>query len=244
MHRVAFALLGAVVLCAGATSSVSAQDIFDVLTSRMPVANWTGFYVGGNVGYGWAKDDSSATSSIGGASASTFTMKGLSAGGQIGANVQFSGPWVIGIETDFQASWQKFDGPANATNLTNSVGFAPPATETVRMEWFGTTRARFGYAADRVLIYGTGGVAYAVVKTNGNTGALTIINDSPVKIGWAAGGGVEVMLDRNWTLKGEYLHLDLGVSKDDYVTAGGVTASLQQKITDEIVRVGVSYLFR
>jgi outer membrane immunogenic protein len=244
MRRIVLAIFAAALsLCA--TEIASAQDILRMIRSPVPVATWTGFYVGGNVGYGWAKDNSTATSSVPGTAASTFTMKGMIAGGQIGVNVQFSGPWVIGIESDFQGSWQKLNGPGNTTNLNISAGFAAPQNETTSIDWFGTTRARFGVADNQFLVYGTIGLAYAAVRTQASSAGLTIIKDSPVKIGWAAGGGIEVMLSRNWFLRGEYLHLDFGGSTDAYTTAGGaITADLHQRITDDIVRFGVNYMFR
>src|SRR5262249_50393094 len=110
-------------------------------------------------------------------------------------------------------------------------------------DWFGTTRGRLGYAADGILVYGTGGVAYGAIKSTGGANGFTQINDSPVKIGWAAGGGVEVTLTRNWTLRGEYLHLDFSGSSDRLV-AGAVVGDLHQRITDDIVRFGVNYMFR
>jgi outer membrane immunogenic protein len=243
MRRIILAIAAAA-LSFSAIGNVSAQDILRALYSPVPIATWTGFYVGGNFGYGWAKDSSSASSATG-TSASSFTMRGMIAGGQLGVNVQFSGPWVIGIESDFQGSWQKLDGPGNTTNLNRSVGFAAPSNETTSMDWFGTTRARFGVAADQFLVYGTAGLAYAAIRTQASTAGLTIIKDSPVKIGWAAGGGIEVMMSRNWMLRGEYLHLDFGGFTDRYTTAGGtITADLHQRITDDIVRVGVNYFFR
>ena len=244
MRRIVFSVFAATALSAGAIEIASAQDILHMIYAPAPVANWTGFYIGGNFGYGWAKDSSTATSSVPGTAASSFTMKGTIAGGQLGMNVQL-GKWVLGIESDFQGSWQKLDGPGNATNLNNSVGFAPPTNDTTSMDWFGTTRGRLGVAADRFLVYGTAGLAYASVRTQASTAGFTIIKDSPVKIGWAAGGGIETMVGQNWIIRGEYLHLDFGGSSDTYTTAGGaITATLHQRITDDIVRVGVNYMFR
>jgi outer membrane immunogenic protein len=243
MRRMSMAIATAA-LCFGAAGNVSAQDILRQMYSPVAAATWTGFYAGGNFGYGWARDSSSVDASNGGQAASSFTIKGVNAGGQIGANLQFSGPWMTGIESDIQKSWQRFDGPnGNLSNLNSAAGFALPTTERVSLEWFGSTRARFGYAASAVLIYGTGGVAYGQVKTKGGANGFTQINDSPVKFGWAAGGGIEAMVSRNVSIRGEYLHLDFGGTTEAY-GAGGLTANLHQKITNDIVRVGVNYMFR
>jgi len=246
MRRMSLVIVAAA-LSFGAVENVSAQDILHAMYSRVPVVNWTGFYVGGNFGYGWTNVESSANSVLGSA-ASSFKMKGVIAGGQLGMNVQFSGPWLIGIESDFQKSWQKLNGPGNTAVLNRSVGVGGLAiNETDDMDWFGTTRFRMGVAQDRVLFYGTAGVAYASIRTRASSAGISIINGTPVKIGWAAGGGIEAMLTRNWTVKAEYLYLDFGGYTDPYIYTGtvpGTPVDLHQRITDQIVRFGVNYYFR
>ncbi len=234
----------AAVLSFGAVSNVAAQDILRAMRSP-PVASWTGFYAGGNFGYGWARDASMAEASTGGQASSSFKMNGLSAGGQIGGNIQYYGPWVAGLESDIQASWQKFDGPpgGNLSNLNSAAGFAAPTTERVSIDWFGTTRGRLGYSANTVLVYGTAGVAYAQFKTTGGSNGFQQINSAPVRFGWTAGGGVEAMIGRNFSVKGEYLHMDFSAASDDFA-AGTIRATLHQRVTNDLVRVGVNYFFR
>src|SRR5262249_50315510 len=96
---------------------------------------------------------------------------GIIGGAQIGFNVQ-SGVFVFGLEADFQGSGQKDDArrvDAFAATVTGSVGpaavvgelFGSTETEyTSKIEWFGTVRGRLGVAADNVLFYATGGLAY------------------------------------------------------------------------------------
>jgi len=243
MKRLLSVVVAAAVLSAGAISNVAAQDILRLMRSP-PVASWTGFYVGGNFGYGWAKDSSTATTITGtaGQGASSFTMKGMVAGGQLGAQIQ-SDKFVAGIESDLQGSWQKFTGPANATNLYSALGVAFTGNDSVSIDWFGTTRLRAGVAVDNVLIYGTGGVAYGAVKSTANLAGVSLLKDSPVKLGWAGGGGVEALLSRNWTVRAEYLHIDFGATDEQYIS-GGTQLNLHQRITDDIVRVGVNYIIR
>jgi len=243
MIRSFLAMAAVIAVSIAANGSASAQDILRSLYSPRPVANWTGFYIGGNAGYGWARDSSNALSPLG-SSASSFTMKGLSAGGQIGGTVHVYGPWVMGIESDLQASWQKFDGPGNATNLINAVGFPPATAETTRMDWFGTTRLRMGIAEDRVLFYGTAGLAYGNVKFDASTAGFTVVDYNPVQFGWTAGGGIELMLTHNWTLRGEFLHIDFGGFTTRFTTSTGVIDDLHQRITNDIVRLGVNYYIR
>ena len=244
MRRVTSAVVAAA-LSLGAIGTVSAQDILREMRSPVAPLTWTGFYAGGNFGYGWGRDSSSVNASNGGQSASSFTMKGASAGAQIGMNMQLYGSWMTGIESDFQKSWQKFDGPnGNLSNLNAAIGFAAPTNERVSIEWFGTTRGRVGYAAGAFLVYGTGGVAYGQIKTTGGINGFTQINDTPVKFGWVAGGGVEAMIGRNFSIRGEYLHMDFGATTEGYSTAGGITATLHQKITNDVVRIGLNFFFR
>src|SRR5712671_7661251 len=71
-----------------------------------PVYNWTGFYIGGNVGYSWGRSRDTATLTTG-AGTVLFTdvassrMDGVVGGGQMGYNYQTAN-WLWGIETDFQ----------------------------------------------------------------------------------------------------------------------------------------------
>ncbi|WP_166301964.1 outer membrane protein [Bradyrhizobium sp. 2S1] len=99
---------------------------------------------------------------------------------------------------------------------------------TSKIDWFGTVRSRIGFVpAERLLIYATGGLAYGEVKTNitnsevFSTGLsrLWLGNNSDIRVGWTAGGGLEYAFPGNWTLRGEYLYVDLGGS--------GTTATFQ-----------------
>ena len=98
-------------------------------------------------------------------------------GGQVGYNIQ-RGNLVFGVETDIQGS-----------SITASGAHST-------LDYFGTVRARAGYAFDRALVYGTGGYAYGGTHCSAcssNTGD-----------GWAAGGGVEYKINPSWSVKGEY----------------------------------------
>ncbi len=107
------------------------------------------------------------------------SINGGFGGGQVGYNIQ-RGNLVFGVETDIQGS-----------SITAS---GAPST----LEYFGTVRARAGYAFDRALVYGTGGYAYGGTNVHGNnTGD-----------GWAAGGGVEYKINPSWSVKGEYQRVE------------------------------------
>jgi outer membrane immunogenic protein len=164
---------------------------------------WAGWYAGLNIGYEWADVRNSAAH-----------PRGIAGGAQAGYNWQF-GQFVLGGETDLQ-----FTG-ANDT-------FAPWKFSN---PWFGTLRARVGYAMNNILFFGTGGLAYGDVKAE-NLGA----NETHTMLGWAAGAGMEVGLTPNWSAKAEYLYMDLG--NHTYTLTGndlGLRAS--------ILRLGVNYHF-
>jgi outer membrane immunogenic protein len=98
--------------------------------------NWSGFYAGLNLGYGWGKVTNTG-----------INPSGILGGGQVGYNWQ-SGQFVFGAETDLQAS--------GASDTFTAFKFSNP--------WFGTLRGRAGYAFNNFLVYGTLGLAYGDLR--------------------------------------------------------------------------------
>jgi outer membrane immunogenic protein len=102
--------------------------------------------------------------------------------------------------------------------------------------------------APTVLLYATGGLAYAQVDVNTTLVGATRSppNYNP---GWTAGGGVEAAIGGGWSAKIEYLYLDLGrvsgVSNSAVVSPSGVLliGSFNSRVTDNIVRAGFNYNF-
>jgi outer membrane immunogenic protein len=223
---------GALLLGAGAASAAdlprrTAPPATPVFTA-VPVFTWTGFYVGANAGYGWHTKDSS--SSFAGAD---DDRGGFVGGGQIGFNYQM-GPLVTGLEADLQyADLQRRGYTASGVTVT---GTDDP--------WFGTVRGRLGFAADRFLVYGTGGLAYGNVGNqrfyDAVTGATYGADDT--KVGWTLGAGVEYAFTNNLTAKVEGLYVNLG-DKDRTYTAGGVTYGDRTNGEFGVVRAGVNYKF-
>jgi outer membrane immunogenic protein len=146
---------------------------------------WTGFYLGINGGGGWGESQWDGVGS--------FRVSGGLIGGTIGYGWQ-SNRVVIGAEGDID--WSGIRG--------SSTVFCPPGCST-RGYWLSTVRGRLGYSFERVLPYLTGGLALGNINATipGFPGGST---SNP---GWTIGGGVEVMIVNNVSLKAEYLFVDL-----------------------------------
>jgi outer membrane immunogenic protein len=202
-----------------------------------PAYNWAGFFIGGTVGYGLGRNDSTFAEPAG-AEAFSLSPRGFDGGGIVGYNWQF-GSWVVGIEGDFQGS----TGSGYLTSLADTT------TIDQKLSWFGTARGRLGYSFGQALIYGTAGAAFGEVKESITQGA-TSASFSHSKSGFAVGGGIENKLDLfgmlgpNWTTRTEYLFLDLGSLTDTLVPVTGAPAqTLNSNINEHIWRTVVTYKF-
>lgn len=172
-----------------------------------PAPNWTGWYLGGNFGYGWGGGDSKA--SVPGFSTDTGTFAGIVdtpglsskransidgwfGGVQTGYNWQLAPSWLIGVETDFQRAGQK--GALNKSDdfassiLTPDAGVGLgdcpcPVTGSsslryeTNLQWFGTARGRVGFNTNSMMFYGTGGLAYGRFQVNGKSSASVSVAD-------------------------------------------------------------------
>ena len=128
----------------------------------MPAYNWSGFYIGGNVGYGWGDVECDHISAM----AVSGKPDGCFGGGQIGWNWQAPGsPWVWGVEVDSQ--WAEHREDSSDRRLAGGV----VANAFSRLDYFGTARLRLGYAWDRVMFYGTGGLAWGTNEIGGSVDA-------------------------------------------------------------------------
>jgi outer membrane immunogenic protein len=212
--------------------------------------SWAGFYLGVNLGYGVGQGNGSIPFGPGAAvPAGVFSFDsqpvGLLGGGQAGYNAQF-GSIVLGVETDIQG------GNIN-DNVTCVAQCAAGTGITLSQElsWFGTTRARAGWASGPVLTYVTGGVAYGATDTKLNAslaGAAGSIDVNSTKVGWTWGTGVEAAVDGNWSVKLEWLYVDLGTSSGSITVSpgggvAGVPVGVSTKYQEQIFRGGLNYKF-
>jgi outer membrane immunogenic protein len=264
-----------------AVPAASAADMAPRYTKAPPVMvevwNWTGFYIGGNAGYSWGRSntDVSFFNTVTGApivlppgsiTSSSFDMNGGIAGGQAGYNWQ-TGNYVLGVEADIQ--WSGERGRAAYSCAATIAGgvclpgltFLPAgATGTTlalseSLDWFGTVRGRAGVlVTPKVLLYGTGGLAYGSIKTSGvlsgfnpNGGVVAFAgSSSDTRVGWTVGAGAEAMITQNWTAKLEYLYMDLGrFNSATFTLAPGslIGVNVSSNFTDHILRAGINYKF-
>lgn len=232
--------------------------------------SWSGFYVGASVGasnasseqrldptsqWGTAGSDAlSVLSATGSFSTRDWTALG---GGQAGYNWQF-GSIVLGLEGGVEA---------RRLSVSRDTGvLAPPPNSaqigtyqyvaSVRSDWEALLRGRAGYAFAGTLVYVTGGLALSQLKQSQRAefisqcggGALctTDSSSSGLVTGWTAGVGVEYMLMRNWSIRGEYQHTDFG-SFGGALPPLGISPLLsfdkQNKLSEDNLQIGLNYRF-
>jgi len=191
--------------------------------------SWTGFYLGANVGGAWSDGHGTATIAPYGSGPLSGSGDTFIYGGQIGYNYQVRS-WVIGAEADLQGTTS--EGSLNGFAGTTAY------TSDAEVDYFGTVRARLGYSWDRLLVYGTAGLAYGKNSIDGVIGG-TAFSASDTYYTYTVGGGAEYALTDNWSLKGEYLFVG---TPEGLATPPG-TSNLSGSLNTNIVRAGVNYRF-
>jgi outer membrane immunogenic protein len=240
------------VLSIGVASAALAADLPAPTLSPIyvptlpPVYNWTGFYIGGNLGGGLST--SSFSDPLGNVFAESNGGGTFLGGGQIGINYQFWGGVVIGAEADFD--WLPNTNTAIST-LANPPGMntGSTATLTINNRWLTSVTGRVGYAFDRVLFYGKGGGAW--VGSNNPTvavdGAPVTIATSNSNLGWTGGLGVEWAFWGNWSARFEYDFVGLNSQAFTIpASVGGLPAGDQFSSSNRNIQmgnVGLNYKF-
>ncbi|MCK1478024.1 porin family protein [Bradyrhizobium sp. 197] len=262
----AVASVGSVIL---GPASVQAADLAAQYTKApmmAPAYNWTGFYVGGNVGGQWGSADpttstvfdppgyfaASSVPAINAVGAQGVNSSSVTGGLTAGYNWQVNHA-VLGLEGDI--NYFGFKGSATASAVypcCAPTGFT--VSSQVSADWLATIRGRIGFlAAPTWLLYATGGAAIAEVKGNFNfTDTFAAATESAAfrdtRLGWTAGVGTEYAVGGGWSLKAEYLYVDLGRSTvtSTNLLGGAFPANVFTHSVDlksNIVRVGVNYKF-
>lgn len=223
-----------------------------------PVFTWTGFYAGVNAGVVWADSAhprifDTETGVAVPFPLSTHNRNGVTVGGTVGYNIQFDSGFVAGVEADL--AWANLDRKSDLA-ITEIEGGLPVVTMgefSNKIEYFGTARARLGFAATpSLLIYATGGLAYADVKHSARVVTVDSTETevftgsaSSTKWGYALGAGIEYALGSNWSLKGEYLYVGLPDTKYFVhdVSDGEAVVQVKEKNSFSTVRIGLNYRF-
>jgi outer membrane immunogenic protein len=272
MRHLVVASLTATSLGLGLSAVASAADLGPApapapVYTKAPAAvpfSWTGFYIGGNAG--WVESTGNnitdtgtdtGASGLGSALAaggipSTINLpyNGFIGGGQAGYNWQ-AGMWLFGIEADFDAVSAK--ASFNSGPIT-APGFVPITTSASReLEWLSTVRGRLGVTSGPFLAYVTGGAAFGerqlgigAVAPAGVPPLDAFTTTTNTAAGWTVGGGAEWMFAPHWSVKAEYLYVDLSdISSTIPYAYGGNTSTLTGTAHDRenIARGGINYHF-
>ncbi len=195
MKKFLIAGIAAVAFC-GAPALAADMPTKGPVYKAEPMFNWTGFYIGGNVGYGWG--GSAEKDPATGVGVAAIHAKGPAAGGQFGLNYQM-GHVVVGVQGD--VDWININGTDHAC----SNGALTCHGHNV---WFDTLVGRVGYAVDRVLYYTKGGAAWLheEFQQTANVGVLCVVpcKGSATYTGWIVGAGVEYAFAPNWSVAVDY----------------------------------------
>jgi outer membrane immunogenic protein len=212
---------------------------------------WSGLYMGIHAGYAWGESAGESFLLDGTPSGSgTLDTDGPLWGMQVGYNLMLGPNLRVGVEGDFSLS--AVDG--------SSVGCgATGCSETdSRGDWAGTARGRLGYATNGLLIYATGGFAFAhgeatrtIVSVTGMNKAIVgqSASVSGTNTGYVYGGGVEWAFapnSPNWSLKFEYLRRHFDDNENRFIFPAKFTNASRISISDstqDSVRIGLNYRF-
>ncbi len=216
------------------------------LVYKSPAASstydWTGFYVGGDSGYGRETTNGTLTTAAGAPLAPySYDVSGPLAGVFAGGNYQFN-RFVIGAEGDWQ--WSRLTGNNQALAPIGAAGAFPagPFTISTTTKDYGSIRARFGFAYDRFLAFGTAGWAWGNPSTSyALTGAAPFVTNGGNSNGWTTGAGVEYGLADNMLGRIEYRYTNLATSSFVSVATNSANGSNRVPISD--LRFGIAYRF-
>jgi outer membrane immunogenic protein len=215
----------ALALCVATSSSASAADLptaapFLPAAYVSPVYNWTGVYVGGNIGAAWSGLSGSNFSDTIGSTFTAPTNVQFMGGGQVGVNYQFWGGVVIGAEAMFDWLPSTKNAQITATASDGTAAFM----DTINNRWLTTATGRLGYAWDRVLLYGKAGGAWLGASSPGISvgGApVTLTSSNNSDFGWTAGFGLEWAFWNDWSVRAEYDYV--GLNNQSFTLAPGPT---------------------
>ncbi len=196
-------MAGAIVAGAGGALAQSSHD-------------WTGFYAGGAVGYGFFDAKDRPPMGNGGPD-----PDGVMGTAFAGANFQ-TGQFLLGVEADISGG-----------DLKESRDWLTP----LEINYVGTLRGRAGFSMGDMLLYATGGFAYSRMKA---THSIPVVSAREIYVGWTVGGGVDLNAGEKWFLRAEYLYTDLGTDRFNFP---GIGHPHTVSVDGSMVRLGVGFQF-
>ena len=193
------------------------------MIAAVPVFTWTGFYVGVNAGYGWnTNDNNNYFDPVFGSSAAAVATAASSAVARSATTTRSASSSSVSRRTSSTPT-------SAAAAATFGQGFL--GDDSNDGHWFGTVRARAGFAFDRALVYATGGFAYGDIGTRRSVyhrrsrQRAIYGNDNGTNTGWVLGGGVEYAFTNNLTAKVEGLYVNLDSKNDNFRRLSSATTS-------------------
>jgi outer membrane immunogenic protein len=243
-------VLAASILAASAVGASAADLAARPYTKAPPmmvaIYDWSGFYIGGNAGYGSSRKCFSREQDSTRAGRVVLTpaldegchnATGGVVGGQVGYRWQ-SRNWVFGLEA--QGDWADLRG-------SNPLAFAAAGTNQTKIDSLGLFTGQVGYAWNNVLLYFKGGAALTHDKYNGVFTATNVVFDaaSETRLGGVAGVGLEFGFTPNWSVAFEYDHLFMGGRSLDFTAVTTSAFSRTDRIRQDVdlATVRLNYRF-
>ena len=213
--------------------------------------SWTGCYLGGHIGGGWAQKDITdpvqvvQDSFLGAGSTLGVTTVGPSPtgvviGGQIGCDYQFASNFVIGVEGAASGSTMR-----STRNVGLPLGNPDVALVKANTDFLPSLTARIGYPFDNMLLYARGGAALAGDKyefSGSFTGLPFDFNGNDNRFGWVVGGGVDWAFTPHWSVNLEYDYYRFGhgnVMMIDQINAFSGVVDVRQNV--QLVKLGFNF---
>jgi opacity protein-like surface antigen len=243
---------------AEAAAAKKSANVYKAPATAQTETSWTGFYVGANAGGVWSNSDLTWTAhpadfpghdaAIDAPGTGNIRSAGFTSGGQLGFNYQIKSI-LLGLEADY--GYTALSGTRTALAIP-AFGPAEPIAESFDSDFLATFRARLGVVNGSWLVYATGGAAAARVNFNDSIvfpalGSINAASANVIAAGWTAGGGVEWAFCSNWSVKAEYLHVDLGKESDRSFSSAPPFVIPRiihdHSLTEDLARVGLNYRF-
>jgi outer membrane immunogenic protein len=248
MKRLGLGLLTSVLAAAAFSPFAHAADLpvpaapAPVNYYRPALYDWTGLYLGGNIGAGFMRDNATqwfgapANAAIGNIVGNIpVNPVGALGGGQVGFNYEFA-PWVVGVE----AMWSGAVSMSSTSNVSAPASPSGTLSLTDNLFWLASVTGRVGYAHDDVLFYVKGGGAWESVKyQEAVVGVAPLQSITDTRSGWTAGAGIEYGLTENFSAKLEYDYYDFGTQNYNFNL--GTPLSISSQVHQ--VLAGINYRF-